>query len=193
MMAVATMPTTIVVPMTMAEAIGETWLAIRHRNPDVPAATLSVVPGRGPADDSADWDSPAPVLVVGSSTVAQGAEAILGHLLHQAAHSLVRIRYAGSEGRYHGEGYREAAASLGLEVREVKGNGWAATSLGNGLAEEYDAHLRQLRAAVADIPPGRQRGKIPVHCQCPRRFVITPSVLEKGTIRCEICGQPFTP
>src|SRR5258708_37393255 len=83
-------PTNIVVPMTrMTDAVTDAWRAIRRLHPDVPQAAVSVVPGRGSACGSVVWEADTPVVLVGVRTVSAGPEAILGFLLHQAAHALV--------------------------------------------------------------------------------------------------------
>lgn len=193
-------PTTTLAPMTtMTDAISDTWRAIRRNHPDVAQAAVSVVPGRGSACGSVVWDADTPVLLVGIRTVTAGPEAILGYLLHQAAHGLVAKaggHVAGNEGRYHSNDYRDAARSLGLEVEYAStGTGWSRTRLSDDLGGLYQAQLKQLDAADWKQPARSERIKIMVHCQCdpPRRLAVSPSVLDRGPIRCDVCGQPFAP
>lgn len=178
----------------MTDAIADTWRAIRKHDPGVPHAAVSIVTGRGSGHEVA-WQADTPVILVGTKIVSQGSEAILEYLLHQAAHGLVRTHSAGSEGRYHSNSYRDAATSLGLELAEVKGNGWAKTSLTDELREVYDPQLRQLADSICDweMPTRPSPRRVIVHCQCDpvRKFTIVPSVLRRGPIRCEICGQRF--
>ncbi len=192
-------PTTIVVPMTtMTDAVTDTWRAIRRLHPDVPQAAVSVVPGRGSACGSVVWEADTPVVLVGVRTVSAGPEAILGFLLHQAAHALVARsggHPGGNEGRYHSNEYRDAATGLGLRVDYAStGTGWSRTSPGDDL-DGYQAELKQLAVAVWDEPARSPRVKVMAHCQCdpPRRVAVSPSVLDRGPIRCEICHQVFTP
>jgi hypothetical protein len=178
----------------MTDAIADAWRAIRKQDPGVPHAAVSIVAGRGSGHEVV-WDADTPVILVGAKTVSQGPEVILENLLHQAAHGLVGTHSVSSEGRYHSSTYRDAARSLGLQVAEVKGNGWARTNLTDELREVYDLQLRQLADSIDEwqMPDRPSPRRVVVHCQCDpvRRFTIVPSVLERGPISCEICGQRF--
>src|SRR5258708_26977858 len=115
MMAATMTATTIVEPMTMTDAISDTWRAIRRRHRDVPAVALSIVHGPGSGHAGVDWDADPPSLRIGARTVSDGPEAILGSLLHQAAHSLLRQRRGrtrGTQGPYHPHDHAKAARDM---------------------------------------------------------------------------------
>jgi hypothetical protein len=196
---------TTLVSMTMTEATGDTWRAIRLQHRELPAVTVSVVPGRGSGHGEPDWDADAPELKVAASTVSDGPEAILGYLLHQAAHGLVRARggpAGSSNGRLHPRQYQQAAADLGLQVDRVNDAvGWARTTLGDDLRSLYGPQLKELAEATATwTPPARrERNEIRATCQCdpPRTIRVwgkdAADDLRERPVICSVCGQPFTP
>ena len=155
--------------VAMSDALTSTWKAIRRRHPKVPAATISVSPGRGSACGSVAWDADTPVILVGAETIADGPLATLEYLLHQAAHGLLtdaEDRSAsdgkhypdehsrGNAGRYHNKSYRDAAQSLGLRAAWTQGGtGWSATSASDDLAMVYEGPVRQIVTATADWQP----------------------------------------
>jgi hypothetical protein len=179
----------IVIPVDMAGTLNETWEAIRHQEPDVPQAHVSIVHGSG----SPHWREDQRAVHVAEQTVEAGALEILHFLLHQAAHDLSPIAYAGSEGRYHSEDYRHAAERLKLWVTFAEGIGWGRTELTAEAKATYQPQITHMDSArqAWEVPARQSTRRITVHCQCPRRLQIVPSVLAKGPIVCEVCGQPF--
>ena len=177
------------VPASASDALSSAWLAIRKQVPDVPAATVKAGPGLAHVTD---WDDP--VVMVPPGTVAEGGVKIMEFLLHQAAHSLDGIAYAGAAGRYHGEGYRAAAERLGLAAERAPGLGWAKTSLASEAAGVYSGQITSLDSASRDFdaPAPRQTSRrITVVCACPRKMSVVPSVFYEGPVRCEVCGEVF--
>jgi hypothetical protein len=207
----------------MSDALTSTWKAIRRRHPKVPAATISVSPGRGSACGSVAWDADMPVVLVGAETIADGPLTTLEYLLHQAAHGLLmdtQDRSAsdgkhypdehsqGNAGRYHNKSYRDAAQSLGLKATWTQGGtGWSATSAGDNLAMVYEGPVRQMVTATTDWQPPaplprtvRKSGNgVSARCQCqpPRtirmRGTDAAADLREYPVICSVCGQPFTP
>jgi len=113
---------------------------------------------------------------------------------------------AATEGRYHSTTYRAAAERLGLNVTKDANPvfGWNHTTMPEALTAAYAATISNLATALRNweppVPPARaarasSRNGVTAHCQCspPRRIRVTESVLDLGTIRCDICGQPFLP
>ena len=134
---------------------------------------------------------------------------LFGWLAHMAVHAMVAARgipQATMDGRYHGAEYRAAAAQLGLEVYDAHGTGWSLTTVPDLMAAQYAATIEALAAALQavelPVPASRarrtaadMRNGVAAYCQCqtPRRIRIAESVLDRGPITCEICGQPFEP
>jgi len=193
------------VTVTMPEALAATWTAIRRRHRGVPDATVQVSPGRGSGCESIAWGSDNPVVLVGPKTVIEGPRAILGYLLHQAAHGL---QEAGAEApgkpqRYHNAGYRDEAQKLGLAVDWTKhGVGFSDTTVPDHTAEIYAQPIAQLATALDGWQaPRRARGGqnyngVTAHCGCPRtirlRSVHGAEELVAEPIVCTKCRKPFT-
>jgi hypothetical protein len=183
--------------MTLRNALSQAWLAIRKQVPDVPDATVGV--GDGPAH-VIDWDSA--VVMVPPGTVAQGNVKILEFLLHQAAHSLAGEPRRTTGGRYHGNGYHDAALALGLAVEYTgTGKGWSETSLTADLAEIYADQLTQLRGAMSTWQPttGPSRNGIVAQCPVHTDFKIrirgadAASKLADHPVKCSRCDQELVP
>jgi hypothetical protein len=188
------------VAMTMREALDRTWKTIRRRHPDVPPATIQIVPGRGSTCGTVVWDSA--VIAISARTLQEaGPREILNQLLHQAAHGLMVTRGlepVTSEAKYHNTGFRDAAQQLGLEVSfATRDVGWKDTAVSDHLARQYADVIGLMGSAVWEPPAVTtgHRNFIAARCQCdpPRPIRVGKKTLDKGAIRCEVCGQPFEP
>lgn len=202
----------------LVAALDTAWSAIQARHPEVPDVILTV--GSGTLGQSggetklghfaaerwqqAGQDGRLPELFIGGEGLQAGAEALLGTLLHEAAHGLAHtrgIKDTSRQGRYHNRGYRDLARELGLVCEEDGRHGWTATRVPPSTAETYRAVLATLEAALVAwryAEPARGTGgKKPTNngvvarCECGRQFRITASVLELGPIVCGVCETPF--
>jgi hypothetical protein len=196
-----------VVVVTMTDTLNQAWQAIRKNHDQVPDVTIGEVPGRSPASGPVSWSSG--VLLAGSDTIGRGPQEIMAWLLHQGAHGLLYTRgehSEGNEGRYHNKAFLAAAEELGLDAEgdAVPGLGYVNTIMRPGTVRAYRHQIGQLATALQSWEPpaprpgssrAAGRNRIMVHCQCdpPRKLAITPSVLGKGPVRCEVCGQLFEP
>lgn len=193
-------------------ALETLWGKIRERNERIPAAIFEIGPGRGSLCTGVGWDQRYPVIrasLMRGDRNATAAE-VLQELLHCAAHAIVYEpgKVAPTEGRYHDKSYRAAAESLGLDVEAsdpVGGaaDGWSITTLARGTLSRYRAEVDRLNRALARWEPTEQqkrqdprqsRTQVMVQCSCtpPRKVRAGQKVLDKGGIRCEICGELFT-
>jgi len=182
--------------MSMPQALNETWRAIRRRHRDVPAASVTVAPGRAPACRMIAWDS-APVIQLPAKDMTDPA-AVLCALLHAAAHGLVAASGAAlppGEGRWHNAQFRDAAQRLGLAVSTTTATGWSETSVPAHTLAVYAEQIGQLATALEGWEPPQRRvtNYLPAVCQCepPRKIRVHQSTLERGPIRCDRCGKPF--
>jgi hypothetical protein len=182
----------------VARALGRLWERIRAADSRVPEITVDLTPSRSSSCSSVGWDSEP---VVGLNLQHHGenlsARQILGYLLHTAAHGAVGTAGA-SEGRFHSEAYRDAAAALGLDVEfGGRGIGWDKSSLARGTLTRYRAELDQLDRAMASWEPVSirkgSRGPVKMTCPCdPPRILRTSAGTAAGPgIRCEACGELF--
>src|SRR5258708_15667018 len=202
LLAVATWPTDRLAGVDMTDTLNASGQAIRHEEPDVPEASVSIVPGRG----SRHWRPDQRFVHVAESKIDEGTIPVLEFLLHQAAHDLASDTYSGSEGNYHGDGYRKAAERLRLRVEHATGHGWALTTVTGELEEVYAPQIRQLGAAREGWHPQtqgdrqlRNRNGTTARCQCHPEFKTSirgKAAAEKPPaaplIRCP-CDQPFVP
>lgn len=203
-------------------ALERTWARIRELHPAVPAVLVEIGPGRDTSCGAVGWDQPHPVIklnLLRGDRTATGAE-LLERLLHYAAHGATYDPdrpVMASEGRWHGQAYRDAASNLGLDAEttaertareegrraddlQVAGTGWAVTSLARGTLSQYRGELEALNRALSRWQPsdvGRaarsSRNPSKAVCSCvPARIIrVSRVTFDLGGIRCEVCGEPF--
>jgi hypothetical protein len=192
-------------------ALDAAWAKVQEQDAGIPSVVFDLTPGREAHCSSVSWDLARPVVqfnLLRDGRTITGPE-VLERLLHHAAHALVYEpgKVTPTHGRYHSSAYRDAALRLGLDVEHNDpeggaGDGWSETSLAKGALSRYRNEVRRLdRALVAWIPsdtPKSTRDRSSSNaslalcsCQPPRRIRVRESALDKGGIRCEICGELF--
>jgi hypothetical protein len=198
------------------EAVDRVWSKIQEQAPAVPNVIFDLTPGRSSGCSDVGWDQPHPVISInlrpdGPRRRTSTGPEILQGLLHQAAHAIVYEpgKIAPTEGRYHSREYKEAAERLGLDVEPSDpvgkaASGWSVTTLARGTLSRYRSEVDRLSRALAKWEPTAQqktqqpresRTQVAVHCSCtpPRKIRAGQKVLDKGGIRCEVCGELFLP
>jgi hypothetical protein len=144
-------------------------------------------------------------LFVSGEGLRRGARAVLGTLLHEAAHGVAstrRIKDTSRQGRYHNRRFAELAGELGIVVAPDGARGWSATTLPDATAAVYVAELAGLAEAITAYRsaeatgPGTttSRNNPPATCRCEpaRRIRVARSVLAAGPIVCGCCEAEFT-
>lgn len=146
----------------LVHAIEATWQAIRDRHPDVPDVVVTLGAGslghRGALVlghfAPLRWQRGADAvheLFVGGEGLARGARAVLGTLLHEAAHGIASTRGVqdtSRQGRYHNGRFRGLAVEVGIEVEHSKLLGWSTTTLPDHTADAYAEQVANLEAAI---------------------------------------------
>jgi hypothetical protein len=144
-------------------ALERAWASIRHRHPDLPQVVMVVASGSDGAP--AGWlklghfaalrwqtgDGLMPEVFVGGEGLAAGPIAVLGTLLHEAAHALADVRGikdTSRQGRYHNQRYADLARDLGLDITRVDPIGWSGTSVSEATATAYATTIRDLAQAL---------------------------------------------
>ncbi len=97
---------------------------------------------------------------MGGEGLRRGARAVLGTLLHEAAHGVAStrgIKDTSRQGRYHNKKFAELAAELGIVVEPDGARGWSATTLPDDTAAVYVAELAQLAEAITAYGAGPPR------------------------------------
>lgn len=200
-------------------ALSATWRAIQARHPEVPDVMVTLGSGtlgqRGAvrlghfAENRWQRGENGPELhelFIGGEGLRAGPAAILGTLLHEAAHGLATVRgipETSNRGYYHNKRYKALAEELGLEVADAGARGWQDTSVAPASQREYAAQLAQLaevlpiyRHAEEQPPPrNRSRNRIPAVCDCaaPVRAWAARGTLAEERLTCRDCGQPLRP
>ncbi|MGH3233143.1 MAG: hypothetical protein ACRDOH_07785 [Streptosporangiaceae bacterium] len=201
----------------LVAALDRAWAAVRARHPDVPEVVIAL--GAGSAGNAPGtltlghfagdrWQrgdgGSLPEMFVAGEGLGRGARAVLGTVLHEAAHGLAStrgIRDTSRQGRYHNTRYRRLAEELGLAVAQVDGIGWSGTTVTDAAAAVYAAEIGDLAGAlVAWRHPERRGGGraggsnngLAARCGCGRRIRVAPAVYDAGPITCGICGGDFT-
>jgi hypothetical protein len=198
----------------LVAAIEAAWLAIQQMHPEVPHIVLTLGNGTAKAGQltfghfhDAKWateDNRMPELFIGGEGLRRGARALLGTLLHEAAHGVASIRGVkdtSRQGRYHNTKFRDIAVELGITVDKDPKIGWSITTVPDLTAADYADQIDELDQALiayrlADVPNGKPKTNngIVAECGCEpaRKIRLSRSTHDLGPIDCGICEQPFT-
>lgn len=206
----------------MVAALEQAWAAIRKHHAEVPQAMIVLGAGsigakagtlrlghfaamRWHTDTtSGDAGGQLAEVFVGGEGLRRGAAAVLGTLLHEAAHALADVRGikdTSRQGRYHNARFKELAEELGIEVSKDPRIGWSPTSVPAATRQRYADTIAALTDALrlyrAPEQTGGNAGKSknppPCVCECGRRIRVATSVLDAGPITCGVCGTDFEP
>lgn len=194
----------------VSAALNQAFIAIRQRHPDVPNVQLVVGANGRTKRNSLQWGHFAPKSWEGSKAIheiaitgenlVRGAEAVLGTLLHEAAHAMAEVREVqdtSRQGRWHNAKFKELAEEVGIVVEKDKSIGWSITTLPPETAKVYKAELAALKKSIDGYRVGtmKERVKKPkttvaIVCGC-RKVSVPVSFFEKGGLTCDECGSPF--
>jgi hypothetical protein len=145
-----------------------------------------------------------PELFIGGEGLRRGAVALLGTLLHEAAHGVASIRGVkdtSRQGRYHNTKFRDIAVDLGITIDKDPRIGWSITTVPDLTATDYADQIDELDRALTayrltDVPNGKPKTNngIVAECGCEpaRKIRLSRSTYDLGPIFCGICEQPFT-
>jgi hypothetical protein len=219
------------VPAQRSEALSrvlsvleDSWHAIRARHPQIPPVVIIIASGtRG---RGAEWGHFAPrrwdvdatgtlaeVLISGEG-LRRGPRAVLGTLLHEAAHALAAargVKDTSRQHRYHNRRFKILAGELGLAVDHDERIGWSLTSVSGPTAEIYAGWLVKLHAALilwrhaeykaitgegtgggtGTVTGVRTSGLIAAACPCGRSIRIAVTTLAAAPVICGACAGAF--
>jgi hypothetical protein len=206
------MTDTTITPQIIA-AIDHTWGAICARHRDVPEVVITFGAGSGSSHELTyghfapeRWQrgkSRLPEMFVAGEGLSRGARAVLGTLLHEAAHGVAAVRGikdTSRQGRWHNTRFRALAGEVGIEVSQDPSIGWSVTSVPDATVWVYQAEMRRLETALVAwrysevTASGRTNSNngISVTCDCARRIRLSLSVYEAGPVLCGLCGGAFS-
>jgi hypothetical protein len=205
-------PATITGPLVAA--IEAAWSSIQDKHPEVPHVVLTLGNGTSRPGQltfghfhDAKWaagDGRLPELFIGGEGLRRGARALLGTLLHEAAHGVASargVKDTSRQGRYHNTKFRDIAIELGITVEKDAKIGWSITSVPDLTAADYATAIDVLDDALiayrlADVPNGKPKANngIVAECGCEpaRKIRLSRSTYDLGPIDCGLCEQPFT-
>ena len=188
------------------------WETIRRRHPELPPVAIVVSSGtaslaKGVALNQGHFapgrweegeDTHHEIFVAGE--VVNNPEAVLGTLLHEAAHALAHLRGikdTSRGGRYHNAEFRKLAAEMGLDAANLRTIGWSDTSLTDDTRAAYRVSLERLatitvtrRAESRREATGRKSNNNGVAAACPtcgRKIQDEPVRVRWGGVWCVPC------
>jgi len=190
-----------------------TWQAIRARHPQIPPVVLVIASGtegkqaryghHAPQRWHVGLEDRAEIMISGEG-LRRGASAVLGTLLHEAAHALAAargIQDTSRQGRYHNKHFKTHAEELGITVTHDPRLGWSVTTLPEATALCYAVQLADLQAAItlwrhdehnATTTTRRNTNLIAAVCPCGRSIRIAASALAEAPVTCRACDGDFT-
>lgn len=202
------------------------WASIRTENPDVPAVIIVTGRRRNKSELSTRahicqdvWhtdvheDKIAEVWMSGER-LADGAEAVMTTLLHEAAHALAKargIKDTSNGVRYHNKKFAALARELSLEPPEKSGGpalGYSDCTATDKTRELYKADIDALTEVLTlyaapelEVHEKQRRPKRYAECACGEELRIPwPKAMEKrmeqtneAGILCGVCRQLFEP
>lgn len=203
------------------------WQAIQRNHPEVPA--VMIVTGRRRHKSEGNirgqhcretWhvdghEGRQAEVWVSGERLAEGAEAVMQTMLHEAAHALAvarDIKDTSNKNRYHNKEFVKLAEELGLEgpaASAGKAIGYSDCTITSKTIEVYDYEIKELAEAcknfvAPDLTEGPERRKpsAKAFCQCPEgeNEITWTKKFEKKLqdhglppILCGICRQAFVP
>lgn len=159
---------------------------IRKAHPDVPDNIVFVLAsgksGRGNVHGHfapSSWKDGHHEILISAESLARGAEATLGTLIHELAHAranLAEIRDTSNNGRYHNKKFKKLAEEMGIELDLAPTIGWSVTTLPQATADKYATGLARLAKSLVTYrvgfteapvdPKPRNKTKAMMVCHC---------------------------
>jgi len=153
------------------------------------------------------WKDDHHEILISSESLARGAQATLGTLIHELAHATANakgIRDTSNNGRYHNDRFRKIAEGLGIELEKADTIGWSVTTLPDSTAAKYEVGLKKLEKsittyrmglAVAEAVPAKPRKKSKAYmvCGCADPVTVSKQWFERNelSLYCSTCEQGF--
>lgn len=197
----------------LTAALTELWSAISTNHPELPPIRPALSPrASSPAHGPSRWtkrdDGTLSGLSIGIDVLAAGPEAVVTHMLHEAAHVLNWLRHVtdvSSRDVYHNGEFLTAANEMGLvwpdDMERLPGRGLSSPIMSEETAASWRSCTTYLAPlvveAVADLavaePPKSRPDRLTLVCACepPRRIRAARSHVDAGPITCGVCGRNF--
>jgi hypothetical protein len=199
--------------LPILNAVNEMFQAIRANHPEIPNAVIVVGASgkqrRGQVHGHfapQSWHGDQHEILLSGESLARGAEATLGTLIHESAHALAHargIQDTSNAGRYHNKKFKTLAESLGIELEQGDTIGWSVTSVPDATADKYRSEItglalalttwREPRAEAEKIKKPTEKRTIKIHCECDEGTTVSKKWWEthEGTLKCDDCLTDF--
>lgn len=152
----------------LVQSIENTWRTIQFHNDDVPDVVVTFGAGlvsRGlklghfAANVWTHGDDDIHELFVGAEGLQRGAQALLGTLLHEAAHAVAEargVKDVSRQGRYHNKNFKAIAEEMGIIVEHDAQLGWSTTSVPDFTAALYETAILDLDVSMTAYRRGAE-------------------------------------
>jgi len=139
-------------------------------------------------------------IFISASSFDRGAEAILGTLLHETAHSLdlKAGRNGVSQEGYHNKTFKATAESLGLEIEQAKRVGWSTTKVPASCIKRWEEAFGIIAEALklvaindSEKPKGRNKNNKVAVCQCGEKIRLSLKTYNLTRPVCQNCESEF--
>ena len=190
-------------------AVETAWDAIREHHPEIPRVTVvtdrtgarhTLHTPEGYATGAHPYELPISV-----GTLERGGFAVVGHLLHVAAHGLARARdlkEVSQQDRRHNRTFANLGREVGLEWPEGRRPhptyGYGDMSVAPDTMVTYESYAVAIDTLLADtdlsaLRPPRPRGtaRVRLECPCGRRMWMAGSVADIAPVICGNCEEEF--
>lgn len=191
-------------------AVNAMLAQIRYEHPEIPRLTI-VLGAQGAtrrgqvhghfAPNAWSDDKAAHEVMLSGESLARGAVATLGTLLHESAHAIANargIKDTSNNGRYHNKKFKAIGEELGIELEDAPTLGWSLTTVPESTQEHYKDEIDALSAVLTTYrkPPApketkkRKSTKFKITCECEDNEVtVSKQWFEKneGILKCDNC------
>lgn len=199
--------------------------AVRFEHPELPPIVFVVGSiGRSATGQThghfapKSWEGGIDEIMLSGESLARGAVATVGTLLHEFAHALAherKVKDTSNKGRYHNDKFRSIANELGVNVQKYKRDtkntqGYTKTSVPEETVAFYQGYIDDLDAAITtwrtgyvevpDEPEPEEKPKVKksirIKCYCedtkPLTVPITWWEAREETLTCDLCGEHYS-
>lgn len=210
-------------------ALNKAWQAIQRNHPELGNAMITTgrrrnknEAGRRGEHCKDTWhldgiEAKAPEIVIYGERLAEGAEAVMQTLIHEAAHELANIRKlkdTSNRGRYHNKTFVKVAEELGLEAPTASAGpsmGYSDCHITQDTIDKYNYEVKELAEAcksfvspsLADVLTKIKKETVYAYCQCDDESskITWTKALQKRfeelgglyPLMCAVCRQTFVP
>lgn len=187
---------------------------IRKNHPDVPDNIVFVLAsgktGRGAKHGHfapGAWTDNHHEILISAESLARGAKATLGTLIHELAHATAAatgVRDTSNNGRYHNKRFKAIAEGMGITLEQGDTIGWSLTTLPDETAAKYQSGLDALEKSIKTYRVGlsegtvapkkpRNKTKAPMVCGCEDPVTVSIQWFERQGegLWCTECEQSY--